>query len=536
MSEKEEVKVLQNSDQSTLSYKKKYHFILPTGEELHVEKDWTDAEEDSVRWKIDFLLLPVLIAGFFVLQLDRSNLSNALTSTFMKDLNLSSFQVNVGNQLLSVGIVLGEIPSNYVLQKIGPSMWLPYQIVVWGSIALSQGFIKNYAGYLVTRILLGFGESGFIPGGLYTLSKFYKQTELGRRHTIYFLGNVGASCLGGLIAGGILLDLTDKKGWPGWKWLFFIEGLVTIFVGLVTFVFLPQSTLKTSPFWTRKINFFDERERHIMTQRLLIDDPIKALDLKGNVSWKDVKNALSKWRIYLHFTISMLALSPTSPLGTYLPTIVKKMGYTQFKANAMSTVPYWIMAVFIIVFGQVQDRFKPRASVIIILGLLDAIWCIVLRATTTHLGNHARYALLVLALAFATPIHVLNTSWISVNARRPTDRASALAIVVIAANCAGIYGSQILNTDDAPYYKKEFTILSVLQSLTFLFSVITYLQYVYSNKRLDKKYGKVEDIIKEGKDEEKEVSDNSDNSSVFYDYTKIEKDEDLHLKTFRYKP
>lgn len=505
MSEKEATEA--NEIQSSLTDQnvdgKSYKILLPDGTDVNVIKNWTQMEEARARLKVDLTLLPLLIAGFFVLQLDRGNLSNALTSTLREDVGLSSYQINVGQQLLSLGIVIGEIPSNYVLQKIGPALWLPFQILVWGAIALAQGWIRNYGGYIATRFLLGIGESGFIPGGLYTLSKFYTAKELGRRHTIYFVGNLLASALSGLIAAGILQDLTGVNGWSGWRWLFFIEGVCTLFVGIVYLFLLPKSTQDTSTLLFPKWQMFNERERYILTQRLLLEDPLKALDLKRSVKWKDIGKAVTQWRVWLHFLLTLTALSTAGPINTYLPTIVRQMGYTQFQANAMSTIGTWISLVYLLIIGQIQDRYKPRAATIIVISGLQAVFTIVLRCVTTTAGNTTRLAILIMVQSFISLPHIGNTSWVSVNSRLPTDRAVHLALVVMAANCGGIYSSQILNSDDGPYFTSAFTALAVITCVCFLVSVITYLQYIYTNKELTKKYGEVQ--VKESFDTKKNI-------------------------------
>ena len=106
----------------------------------------------------------MLALAFFSLQMDRGNISAVLTSTITKDLNITTNQINVGTQLLSAGIVLSEIPSNIIMQRIGPRVWLSGQLFAWGIVATFQAFVKSYPAFLVTRILLGFCEGGFIPG------------------------------------------------------------------------------------------------------------------------------------------------------------------------------------------------------------------------------------------------------------------------------------------------------------------------------------------------------------------------------------
>jgi MFS family permease len=163
--------------------------------------------------------MPLLILGFFVLQLDRSNISNALTDTITEDLHITTDQVNVGAQLMSTGIVVAEIPSNLILQKLGASTWLTASLAIWGTIALCQAYATNVHSFYATRFLLGLSEGGYIPGAQYVLALFYKEDELAMRTAIFYFGNYFSAATGSLIAAG-LLKLAGTSGLAGWQWLF----------------------------------------------------------------------------------------------------------------------------------------------------------------------------------------------------------------------------------------------------------------------------------------------------------------------------
>jgi hypothetical protein len=99
--------------------------------ETSVQDDWTPEEETALVRKIDSIVMPLLMLAFFALQLDRGNIGNALTDFFFRDVGITQNQFNVGQQLLSLGIVLLEVPSNYILYRIGPTKWISGQIIAW---------------------------------------------------------------------------------------------------------------------------------------------------------------------------------------------------------------------------------------------------------------------------------------------------------------------------------------------------------------------------------------------------------------------
>jgi len=164
----------------------------------------------------------------------------------MEDVGINQDQFNVGQQLLSLGIVLTEIPSNMILYRVGPGKWLTLQIFLFGTVSTFQAFQKGYGPFLITRFLLGITESGFIPGGLWTLSTWYTRTETAKRIIIFYFGNQLGQASSKLIAYGIL-HMRGVGGKPGWFWLFVLMGTFTIFSGILFGLILPDSFKNPSP-------------------------------------------------------------------------------------------------------------------------------------------------------------------------------------------------------------------------------------------------------------------------------------------------
>jgi MFS family permease len=192
----------------------------------------------------------------------------------MEDVGITQFQFNVGQQLLSLGIVLFEIPSNMILYKVGPGKWLTLQLFLFGLVSTFQAFQHNYAGFLATRFLLGVTESGYIPGGLWTLSTWYTKKETAKRVMVFFFGNMFGQASAKLIAYGIL-HMKGVAGYPGWFWLFIIMGGFTILSGIVLGFCLPDSFANPRSCFLPNFCFFTERELHILQTRVQLDDPNK---------------------------------------------------------------------------------------------------------------------------------------------------------------------------------------------------------------------------------------------------------------------
>lgn len=451
-----------------------------------VVKNWTDEEEKRIDRKIDFLVMPLLMWAFFILQIDRGNISNALTSTLKEDIGLDNNKVNAGTALFNVGIVLFEIPSNVLLQRFGAARWLSFQIVIWSLCATLQSLITNYRSFLATRFFMGMLESGYIPGGLYYISTWYTRKQLTSRYTYYFVGNLTAIAASGLIASGILKNVAGNFGLAGWKWIFIIEGVMGIGYGLIFAALLPDSPTDPRPFW-KGFRMFTERESQIIRGKVLLDDPEK-LNGSENISWSDIKETISQWRVWLHFLFTLSYMQSGQALFTYVPTIVKSLGYSSVAANAMTSIGYWCALVVMIILTLICHYLKLRSPSIIFLVILQLATNIGLYSVANTRKSNAKFGLLVLTSISSGIGHILNLGWASSNVKKPVHRSITMAMIVMAANMAGICGGQILRTNDSPKYVHAFLALTVISIFTLLLAIFMTVQYVYSNKQLDLKY------------------------------------------------
>ena len=220
-------------------------------------------------------------------ELDRGNISNALTDRFQEDIGIDQDQFNIGQQMLSLGIVLFEIPSNMILYRVGPGKWLTLQLFLFGFVSLFQSFQNNYASFLATRFLLGVTESGFIPGGLWTLSTWYTRAETAKRVMFFYFGNQFGQASSKLLAYGIL-HMRGVGGKAGWFWLFTLMGAFTILGGFVLGFLLPDSFRNPCSSFLPGRSLFTQRELHILQTRVLMDEPMKGKKKKriGKVAFK----------------------------------------------------------------------------------------------------------------------------------------------------------------------------------------------------------------------------------------------------------
>ncbi|KAF2015139.1 MFS general substrate transporter [Aaosphaeria arxii CBS 175.79] len=432
-----------------------YHDPSRVDEEaIDYTRDWTVEEERRAKWKLDLTIMPILTLGFFCLQLDRGNIANAITDKFMEDVGINQDQFNVGQQMLSLGIVLFEIPSNMVLYRVGPGKWLTLQLFLFGTVSTFQAFQTNYASFIATRFLLGITESGFIPGGLWTLSTWYTRRETAKRVMIFYFGNQFGQASAKLLAYGIL-HMRGVAGRPGWFWLFILMGGFTIASGFVFGFFLPDSFKNPHPTFAPKFRIFTEREVRILRARVHLDDPAKSKK-KKKIGLDAFKKAFTNWRLWAHFFITLCNNGPQRAFDTYAPSIVTSFGFGALRSNAMAAVGLFLQIPVSYSFSWVSDHYNRRGETVIAGFTCHLLGYIFNRIFTELSSRNVRYFGVVWTQTFGTFSHPLNITWMSLTCTDSEERALAMAMVIMGANIAGIYGAQIFRRDDRPRYRRGF--------------------------------------------------------------------------------
>ncbi|KAH7362310.1 inner membrane transport protein yfaV [Plectosphaerella cucumerina] len=390
--------------------------------------EWTQKEELRARTKVDSSVLPLLFLGLLVFQLDRMNIASALTAGFAVDIGVGQDTINLGNQLMFMGIVLLEIPSNILLQRLGPRWWISTQVFIFGLVAMLQFNVKNKAGFLASRLILGFSEAGYIPGAIYTLSTWYPRRELAKRVAVFFFGMFGGNALSPILASGIL-QLEGASGLRGWQWLFLLEGLFTIVVSGALFLLLPGSPDEPRPLLSPGLIRFTDREQGILRARLEIDDEQRKNGAQGlHIPWALVWKTVCHWRRWPHYVSTFAAFSTWSSLTTYTPSIIMALGFNRIAANALAAVGASLALVVVFLFAWFSDRTGKRGLSVVLAHICYLIALIVTRQVHPHVGKWSRWGLWTLVNSFAVGYHPVHNSWVQLNCREPGERSIAIAI------------------------------------------------------------------------------------------------------------
>ncbi|PSK60180.1 hypothetical protein B9Z65_1078 [Elsinoe australis] len=429
------------------------------------ELSWTDEEEKKLVRKIDLLLLPTIWLMYLLSYMDRTNIGNAKIAGMADDLHLTSAQYSVILVVFFVGYVVFEPPSNMILVRSKPSIYLPTLMVIWGVLTCVMSVVKSYHHLIILRIFVGIMEAGFAPGVLLIISSWYKREEQSKRFAVYMSAAILSGAFGGLLAGAITGGLEGAHGIRGWRWLFIVEGAATIGWALIAgFILLdfPATSKRLTP-----------REREIAIHRLTEGGVTVRSEGSAKISkGKSFLLALSDWRTWgfiLGYMASVIVGSST--LSYFYPTLVNGLGFTSTVQAQYMTVPIYAFAfVCTAITGYYSDRIPQWRGVIIAAWLGFSLITSIVVCTVYNFT--VRYVMLVLMAAGLWASNALSLSYASstFGSMDPEVRAIALALVNAMGNLAQIYGAYLFPSGDAPKYLKGFGVISAMLA----FGVVVY--------------------------------------------------------------
>ncbi|KAJ5652992.1 hypothetical protein N7507_010418 [Penicillium longicatenatum] len=438
---------------------------------------WTAEEELSLRWKIDLRVFPVLIILFILNFIDRNNFANARLKGLQADLDMDDVEYETCISILLVGYVLFQIPSNMVLNTLRrPSWYLCACVALWGAISAATGSVQTSTEAILCRFFLGCVEAALFPGSIYFLSRWYVRKEMQLRVTLLNAGNLLAQAFGGLIAAGILGTMEGTADIRAWRWLFIIEGVVTIGCATVAVFILPDFPSTTS--------WLSDREKMISQHRLDMDmgGPDKGNEQSTIADALDgLKQAVTDPKVWL-LGIAYHCTIMASCFSYFFPTITESLGYGT-TTTLLLTAPPWIWAGLVALPNALHaDRVGERFFHY----LGPALTCIIgyiIAMTTT--GTAPRYvSMFLMTTGYCCGFVMLG--WISSTVPRPpAKRAAAIAIINAMGNIGSIPGSYIFPSNYGPYYVQSFGAeLAILAfACVCAFALRTYLRHL--NKKLD---------------------------------------------------
>ncbi|KAF2666015.1 phthalate transporter [Microthyrium microscopicum] len=457
---------------------------------------WTDEEERKLVRTLDWrIALPACIM-FFALQLDRGNITQALSDTLLTDLKMTTNDYNNGMTIFYCAFLFAELPSQLISKKVGPDVWIPIQMLAWSIVAASQARITGRTTFYITRFLLGLMEGGFIPDVILYLSYYYKNAELPKRLSWFWTAYQGTSIIGAFLAFGLLhIRGPDTALKAGWRYVFAIEGSITALIGILTWLYLPASPTQTSRHGIKgalrpEHGWFTEREEYILVTRILKDDPGKATmhnrqGLNFRALW-DSFTDFDMWPIYL---LGLTWTIPMTPETTYITLTCKALGFSTFETNLL-TIPAYVLFIIQLLFWT---WFSEKVNQRMLIGIISQIWVLPLLIALEVLpktfpgSNWAKWVISTLIIGYPYA-HAVLVALASRNAGTVRTRTVASSLYNMTVQTSNIISSQIYRTDDKPYYYKGNKVLLGIVAWNLCLFVASKAYYEWRNNVRDKRW------------------------------------------------
>lgn len=392
-------------------------------------------EEAAFVRKLDTRLLPMLAFMYFLSSLDRSNIGNAYTSGMREDLQLTSKQYSNAVSVFYSTYLAAELPTTLILKKTKPKYYMSFLVLSWSIITLCNAFVQSYASLIALRVLLGAFEGGFFPAMTLIISILYKKQEQGKRIAFFFGSSALSGAFGGLIATG-LASMKPAGGLEGWRWLYIIEGLISVCASVWLFLELPKDF--------DNIPYLSARETEILKIRA---KQRVAYMGDGHFEWSYVFDALKDFKTYISFTIQFCQDVILYGFSTFVTAILKLgLGYTSREAQYMSVPVYILAAIVFLISAYISDRLKVRAPIFVCYNVIGAVGYILLLSVHNNSVKYFACYLITFSLYTGTG---LNIAWLTNNVAPHYKRATALGLNQTLGNVSGAVAGQIYTT--APY-------------------------------------------------------------------------------------
>ncbi|EUC42069.1 hypothetical protein COCMIDRAFT_104518 [Bipolaris oryzae ATCC 44560] len=401
------------------------------------------AEKKLIR-KLDLILSPMMVIVFLVAYLDRSNVGNAAIAGMNEDLNLTGNRLNVAVTLFYVTYIAFELPSSLLLKRLRPSRLIPFFIISWSAVIIGAAFVQSYASLIATRLLLGAFESGLFPCLTLYLSMYYRPLEQARRVSYLFVASALSGAFGGLLAYG-LTNLHGARGLAGWRWLFLVEGLISIVVGFAMIFLLPDNF--ETAWWLNEDEKALLRARH--EKERLYQGKSMTTDAMDKT---EVKLAFKDPKLWLSAACQFCANTCSFGFSTFLPVIIRGFGYSSIRTQLLTVPVYiWASAVYLFI-AFCSDYVNRRAYFMIPLALVTSVGYAMMLGVSMASTGVLYFATFVTATGIFCCVG-LNVTWVINSNAGYFKRATAIGLQQAIGNSAGIMAGQIyrLSNSDGRY-------------------------------------------------------------------------------------
>jgi ACS family pantothenate transporter-like MFS transporter len=284
---------------------------LPSNTITNLTEDYEPTRTHQERkfiQRLDLSLLTILSLGYFIKNLDQTNIANAYVSGMKEDLKMNANQLNLIDVAWTSGYVVGQLPSQFILTKVRPSIWIPSCELVWTilTFCLAAATTSNYV--IAIRFFVGLVESIFYPAAHFLIGSWYKPSELGKRACIFHASSAAAGMFSGYLQAAVYTGLNGTLGKAGWQWLFIMDGVISLPICLAGFILIPDLPENTRAF------YLSEDDAKLARKRM--DNVGRAP--RRTLGWSILRRVFTRWHVYglTMLYIIFINTGPSSSINT----------------------------------------------------------------------------------------------------------------------------------------------------------------------------------------------------------------------------
>jgi MFS transporter, ACS family, tartrate transporter len=382
--------------------------------------------ETATMRRVTLRIIPFLMLCYFIAFVDRVNAGFAALQ-MNKDIGLSAAAFGLGGGLFYISYVICEVPSNLAMAKVGARIWIARIMISWGIVAGCMALVAGPYSFYAVRLLLGAAEAGFFPGVILYLTYWFPAEYRGRIVALFMIAIPLSSFLGSPMSAA-LLQLDGLAGFHGWQWMFVLEALPAVILGIVSFFFLADGPASAK--------WLADPQRQWLANRLAEERSSPATRVGHLSLWQVVTNkyVLAASLIYAG------ASGASQCLSLWQPQIIKSFGLTNMQTGLLNSMPFGVASLLMLLWGRNSDRMRERKwHTAVPLALLAAsLACAPLTDALTPM-------IVILCVAVTAtyivkgPFWALSTEWMSAGVA-----AAAIAQVNAIGNLGGFFGSYML--------------------------------------------------------------------------------------------
>jgi ACS family pantothenate transporter-like MFS transporter len=262
--------------------------------------------------------LTILSLGYFIKNLDQTNIGNAYVSGMKEALNMNANEINLIDVAWTTGYVIGQLPSQFILTKVRPSLWIPSCELVWTILTFCLAAATTSNQVIAIRFFVGLVESIFYPAAHFLIGSWYKPSELGKRACIFHASSAAAGMFSGYLQAAVYKGLNGHLGKEGWQWLFIMDGVISLPICFAGYFFIPDLPENTRAF------YLTNEDAELARKRM--DDVGRAP--RSKLGWSILQRVFRRWHVYALTVLYIIFINigPSSSVNPF-SLWLKSRGY-----------------------------------------------------------------------------------------------------------------------------------------------------------------------------------------------------------------